>query len=169
MANIINTNSLRREAWMSDAGWNSAQKVPPREMGSGRALNYHLTNQYGACGVGNMYSFSFLNLANYTAEIAKSQKRITEKEYIHERSGGCGFLSVAFIDTPECKEMFRLLKGYFPILYQSPIRFNVNSGNNFFFCIFDTGERVKPEEYTNPDHDDFDEDHEPGFPNGLEW
>lgn len=141
-----------------------------QEMGEGTTLYYNIINQTGACGVGNAYGFSTLNCTQYGKNTAEQYKKYSTKEWVKNyNTGGCGFLSAAFIDTTECKKMFQFLRDNFPILYQSPIRFNVNSGNNFFFCIFDTGEKEIPAEYIDPDHDDYDENHEPGFSNGLTW
>lgn len=109
----------------------------------------------GGCGIGIMYSFSKdkiqwsdqINIKNHDFEDYDSCV------------GGCGWQIAAFVDTKECEQMYKEIKECFPIVYQSPIRHNVNSYNNFFFIVFDTGQ-------PNPENEDV----EPiGFPNGLEW
>lgn len=125
--------------------------------------------QRGACGIGNMYDFKRIDLSTFQRSDAGHYERYYTKENTSKHAGGCGFLSVAFIDDDMCRDMYRQLKEWYPILYQSPIRFNVNSGNNFFFCIFDTGEKEMPKRFSDPNHEEFDEDHVAGFPNGLEW
>lgn len=122
-------------------------------------MTFNLENQAGACGVGNMYAFHKYNLNSINIRDCPYYENAFTQENIHSLSGGCGFLSVAFIDTPDCKLMFQKLKEWFPILYQSPIRYNKNSENNFFFVIFDTGEKEK-----NADDGDGE-----GFLNGLDW
>lgn len=59
---------------------------------------------------------------------------------------GTGFYVAGFIDTVECKAMYDELIAKFPIVYQSPVRQNVNSGNDFFFCVFDVGQPVEEQE-----------------------
>jgi len=90
------------------------------------------------------------------------------KDNVSKNSGGCGWLSAAFIDTGECKAVYQKLRNWYPIVYQSPIRFNTNSGNNFFFCIFDTGEKEMPERFTE-DGEEHTPEEERGFYNGLDW
>lgn len=150
----------------------SSAQMPPRrvelpkppEMGPKETIfGWDMSNQVGACGIGNLHSFKRYDLSKMVALEAKNYKEYysDQSKKIHEMSGGCGFMSAAFIDTPECKEMYKLLKDKFPILYTSEIRFNTNSGNNFFFCIYDTGEKVVPEKFQDQEGS--------GFSNGLEW
>lgn len=147
------------------------RRVPePPKMMYEETLNLGgLSNQYGACGVGDAYNFSIIKSTDCKPSEFQNYKNFVSKDSLHKRSGGCGFMSAGFIDNKECKAMYLHLKSMFPILWQSPIRFNTNSGNNFFFCIFDTGEKEVPSCYNDPEDDDFDEDHEPGFANGLDW
>lgn len=57
-----------------------------------------------------------------------------------EPSGGAKFTVVGFINTNQCKEAYRILAERFKILYQSPVRVNENTGNRFFFVVYDTKE-----------------------------
>lgn len=51
--------------------------------------------------------------------------------------GGTGFFVAGFIPTSECKLAYEKLTKRYKLIYQSPVRINTNSGNQFFFCIFD--------------------------------
>ena len=84
----------------------------------------------GACGIGVFDDFS--RLTGWGYDIAKST---------HE--GGAGWLVVGYIDTDICKEAYEILKKRFPIVFESPKRKNVNSGNEFFFVIYDTDGVIK--------------------------
>ena len=111
----------------------------------------------GGCGVGLMYSFTKDKIL-YSDQI--NIKNHDFEDY-DSAVGGCGWQIACFIDTKECAQMYKEIKERFPIVYQSPIRHNVNSDNNFFFVVFDTGQ---------PNQEDDTADIEPdGFPNGLEW
>lgn len=136
--------------------------IPPEEI-----LYFEgIQKQIGACGVGDMYNFRLYTQHGLGGEAqAKVYKDKINNLKVHNK-GGCGFLSVAFIDTEPCKVMYQTLKRLYPCLYQSPIRMNINSGNNFFFCIFDTGENELPDDLANEIESGY---HKPGFVNGLEW
>jgi len=148
-----------------NSGQASSQKAKPPEVRRKETPKKFLyaekTRASGSCGVGIIHSFRKLDHAEYFSTYGNSL------DDLHNTNmGGCGFLLAAFIDTDECKEMYLKLKGQFPILYQSDIRFNLNSHNNFFFCIFDTGEREpKFEEWQRNTL----ADGSAGFMNGLEW
>lgn len=133
--------------------------VPQPKKEPATFLYGEIARVHGSCGLGVLYSFKHLNSREYPNHHASLENNL------ENNPGGCGFLTAAFIDNSYCKEMFLLLKSKFPILYQSEIRHNTNSGNNFFFCIFDTGENEEKiasqvkEELGYP----------LGFKNGLEW
>lgn len=83
----------------------------------------------GSCGLGILKEFR--ENSNYYRNI--------DEEFVH--CGGTGFYVAMFVvgdDT--CTKAYEILKAKHPIVYESPVRFNVNSGNNVFFCIFDGGE-----------------------------
>jgi hypothetical protein len=51
---------------------------------------------------------------------------------------GVDFGIAAFIDNQVCRGAYEQLKEHYNIVYQSPVRVNANSGNLFFFCVYDT-------------------------------
>ena len=53
-------------------------------------------------------------------------------------NGGCGWCIAGFINTPVCRDAYEILAEKYKIVFQSPIRMNWNSGNNFFFVMYDT-------------------------------
>lgn len=113
------------------------------------------TTVVGGCGIGILY--------HYQREKTRwsDQVNLKDVEFDGSFAGGCGWQIATFIDTKECKETYKIIKARFPIVYQSPIRHNVNSDNNFFFVVFDTGQP--------PTVNDFGEETKAeGFENGLE-
>ena len=52
------------------------------------------------------------------------------------RFGGIDFAIAGFIDTSECKKVYKDIKRKYTIVYQSPVKTNRNSGNQFFFVVF---------------------------------
>lgn len=89
----------------------------------------------GNCGVGYLY------------DIVKQNP--TERYYWNSSTtinqlrnqGGPRWLLSGFTNSPELEEAYELLCNKYKLVYQSPVRRNENSGNNFFFCIFDTSRR----------------------------
>jgi hypothetical protein len=166
MANISWWNNLNpdygaQRANLQAAGLQKKQQPVRRKETKPPFLYADKTRLAGSCGIGLLYNFRKLEHEEFFYAYGKNLEDLN-----NNNPGGCGFMVAAFIDTPECKEMYLKLKDEFPILYTSPIRFNVNSYHNFFFCIFDTGERdPKFEEY----HNEEEIYAHAGFKNGLEW
>ncbi len=82
----------------------------------------------GTCGVGVLYNFAVGGWGTPLGEATDS---------------GCGWYVAGFVDTDTCKQAYEELCEKYTLVYQSPVRLNINSGNDFFFCIFDAGQ---PEE-----------------------
>lgn len=79
----------------------------------------------GACGVGVVHEFSE-DAEYYALEIIKGT------------GGGAGWLSAGFVvGNAMCDEAFALLSAKYKLVYQTPPRINKNSGNVFYFAIFD--------------------------------
>ncbi len=53
-------------------------------------------------------------------------------------TGGAGFMLAGFIKSKVCKAAYERLCALHTLVYQSPVRINLNSRRKFFFCIFDT-------------------------------
>lgn len=77
----------------------------------------------GTCGVGVLYDYN----KGWGPEIGYSSE------------SGCGWYVAGFIDNDTCKAAYEEMCEKYTLVYQSPIRRNKNSGNMFFFCIFDDG------------------------------
>jgi len=56
--------------------------------------------------------------------------------------GGADWTSAGFIDNDECKAAYAILKKQYKIVLQSPVRINRNSGNSFFFAVYDGKPKV---------------------------
>lgn len=105
-------------------------------------MKFDMDSLTSTCGVGVLYSFTDSPKGfGYTLE------------ELEERGGdaGCGWYVVGFIDTPTCHTMYQECCEKLELVYQSPVRRNINSNNDFFFCIFDVGQ--PKEEFE--DDDDF--------------
>ena len=91
----------------------------------------------GGCGMGYVSGY------RYAPEIHPDV--IARSPWMHQRfqrvdrtPGGCGWISGAFINTPECREVFETLNKKHRLEYMTPVRRNRNSGRKFFFAIWDT-------------------------------
>lgn len=82
----------------------------------------------GTCGLGVVYGFNSND--PYVASSGTSIRRL--------RPRGAGFSVAGFLNTPKCKKAYEELAERFQMVYQSPVRRNRNTGNNFFFVIYDT-------------------------------
>jgi len=97
----------------------------------------------GSCGLGIFYNFEERTSYRYDSEYYNTISKLYNE-------GGCGFLIASFItecfktDEEEkiktCKKAYDQLKNKYSIIFQSEPRYNVNSGNTFFFCVYDTGD-----------------------------
>lgn len=54
-----------------------------------------------------------------------------------KRRGGCGFSGTGFIANELCKEAYEYMCSTFRLVFQTPVRRNNNSGNLFFYAMFD--------------------------------
>lgn len=81
------------------------------------------SNVSGTCGLGVVYAFN----TDWAEAINLD----------HLKQQGTGFFVAGFIPTKKCRKQYEAIAERFPIVYQSPVRRNRNSGNNFFFIIFD--------------------------------
>ena len=83
------------------------------------------TEYYGACGLTLFYDFTY--------------ERTWNNHSIKEIPGGAaGHAIAAFINTAACRRAYKEFAERFPIVFQSEVRQNTNSGNQFFFCVYDT-------------------------------
>lgn len=93
--------------------------------------NYYVgdTTVAGGCGLTVLYGFG-------EREGQIQSRNITN--WHRHASFGTGFGVACFINTTGCRLMYEDIAARYPIVYQSPVRLNENSGNPFFFVIFDT-------------------------------
>ena len=87
------------------------------------------TEYYGACGLSLFYDFTYEGTWNN-----HSIKNIP--------GGAAGYSFAAFIPTAACRRAYEEFSERFPIVFQSEVRLNTNSGNQFFFCVYDTSKEL---------------------------
>lgn len=81
------------------------------------------------CGLGYIYDFADDSDDGYDSDYA---------DILKGTMGGTGFLTAGFISRNKlCTKVFRALKKKYKLVYRSPIRLNKNSGNKFYFAVFD--------------------------------
>lgn len=85
-------------------------------------------NVGGNCGLGVLYNHSLAKGGFYYSRAKTAAKQV----------GGTGFVVTGFVDSDACQAVYDELKDNYEIIYQSPVRRNRNSGNDFFFCVYDT-------------------------------
>lgn len=91
-------------------------------------MAYHSTPS-STCGVGYVYDFEDDEVKNYGDNYTN---------ILMGTMGGTGFLMAGFICRDRvCTKAFRMLKKKYKLVYRSPIRLNKNSGNKFYFAVFD--------------------------------
>lgn len=94
----------------------------------------------GACGVG--VASCFTTYQGYNSEITKGTQ------------GGCGWLTAGFVvDCPVSEEAFDLLANKYNVVFVSEERKNKNSGNMFYFAVFDCSEADVPIGFDQMDGD----------------
>ena len=108
------------------------------------SLSMHVDTLPSTCGVGVLYGF-WDSGTRWSVPIGDNPEE-----------AGCGWYVAGFINTPNCLEAYNELCEKLTLVYQSPVRLNVNSNRDFFFCIFDAGQPDEP-------HDDDDEEDEEDF------
>jgi hypothetical protein len=103
----------------------------------------------GACGLGNFNNFIE---SKYASRWGTYSNNIPD----NGDGGGTGFFVAAFVESHICKNMYLELCSKYKLCFQSEVRKNANSGNEFFFCVFDAGEDAVQEE--DDWHDDEEDD-----------
>lgn len=77
----------------------------------------------GACGVANLFNYA----SYYESEISWLKPQ-----------GGAGWVFASFVVGNKTSEMaYAEMYARWPVVYKSPVRLNKNSGNEFYFVIFD--------------------------------
>lgn len=89
----------------------------------------------GTCGVGYVSGFTYHNPREIASDWWLGPTNRVESRNI----GGSGWLMAGFINNTTSRDAYyRLCNRWGQPVFQSPVRRNVNSQNDFFFCIFDT-------------------------------
>lgn len=81
----------------------------------------------GACGIGVVSEFDY-----------DDDGRWSNDNLLKGTKGGTGYLCAGFIkDDLICDEVFTQLSKKYKVVFVSECRKNVNSGNMFYFAVFD--------------------------------
>lgn len=80
----------------------------------------------GTCGVGLFWGFQTYD-NYYGRPLTKNAPPV----------GGCGWNIAGFINDNDRKSVYEEMKATYKIVQQSPVRRNRNSGNNFFYVMYD--------------------------------
>jgi len=100
----------------------------------------------GQCGIGRLFSVHTAASYNkmYLPSTPKTDVVMAETHYLLKdpitrgrHGGGTGFFGTGFIDDARCKAAYELLASKYPLVFQTPVRKNSNSGNTFFYAMFD--------------------------------
>jgi len=86
----------------------------------------------GACGVGVISCFEETNgKMTYWVETPKSATACNK--------GGAGWICAGFVENDELSErVFQQMFNKYKLVFKTPTRLNKNSGNPFYFAVFDT-------------------------------
>lgn len=77
----------------------------------------------GACGVKVLWGF-----AGVTSYSGQPLRNI---------SSGAGWVCAGFINTQRCRRVYEEMCSRYTLVYQTPVRVNSNSLNEFFFAVWD--------------------------------
>ncbi len=88
------------------------------------------TTLQGTCGVGLCYGF---RTEGYGSNVLNLNLAA---------NAGIGFSIAGFTNTRICKQMYKHINSKYKIVFQSPVKRNRNSGNQFFFIVFTNKENV---------------------------
>lgn len=97
-----------------------------------------------ACGIGHVYGYS-IGRTSWGWGLSLDELK---------NDGGADWVLAAFTPNEVCEKTYKALCAKHRLVFQSPVRENKNSGNRFFFCIFDT-EGTMP--YVDDENDDEDD------------
>jgi len=104
------------------------KKIMTSSTKKSRPIKCFRANLFGTCGVGLYYGFDY-NSPAWALTINDTRAFVP---------GGAGWAIAGFVNTPICKKAYGQLAEKHKIIYQSPVRYNDNSGRQFFFCVYDT-------------------------------
>jgi hypothetical protein len=80
---------------------------------------------YGACGVSVISDFEI----NGVLGVDLHEGDLT-------KDAGIGYTLAAFVNAEPSRIVYDVIQSKYKIVFQSPVKINMNSGNEFFFIIF---------------------------------
>ena len=80
---------------------------------------------FNNCGLGNWHGFF-------------KHSQFYDDGGFKPKTGGADWCLASFRNNPDEKEVYDWIKSKYPIVFQSPVRKNRRTGNQWFFIIFDT-------------------------------
>lgn len=101
-----------------------------------KVIKANILKVEGGCGILNVFGYAFS-----IGEILYHEKYIEKFDFKsrHSSSNYChaNWTLLCFVNTPVCEEVYKLMTSRYNIAFQSPVRRNDGSGNDFFFIILD--------------------------------
>lgn len=114
----------------------------------------NVTVLYGMCGVNILQNFRSIDVPEerfYVLQHKDYSLKNIAKDILQWNKGGCGWLQVAYITGEKVSKeqqkkqerVYNTLAKRFPVVFESEKRKNLNSGNMFWFVIYDMTKEVK--------------------------
>lgn len=106
----------------------------------------------GQCGIGRLFSFQTEESAN-KFNLSVGYPAYSSKTTLHTQVKNLkctGFFGSGFLNDDICKAVYEELAANYKLVFQTPVRKNSNSGNKFFYAMFDRNPENKDVEYIEP-------------------
>jgi hypothetical protein len=99
----------------------------------------------GQCGIGRIFSTHTVDTYNKTCNGSYTEEELKDRFYtldkpvdVSRHNGGTSFFGTGFIAELRCKETYDKLCAMHPLVFQTPVRKNSNTGKMFFYAMWDT-------------------------------
>jgi hypothetical protein len=106
----------------------------------------------GQCGIGRLYTFMpEESVKNYNSSVGYTAYNESTKLHNQVKTLRCtGFFGSGFLNDDICKAVYEELAAKYKLVFQTPVRQNANSGNKFFYAMFDRNPENKDVDYIEP-------------------
>lgn len=106
----------------------------------------------GQCGIGSVKLFRDVESDKVPLYVEHhSYSPVDDSRYTKfYHRGGTGLFGTGFVDTNTCKKVYEALNKRFKMVLITPVRKNLNSGNMFFYAMWDDKENIDVTYITPP-------------------
>lgn len=97
---------------------------------------------WGTCGVACVFEYrqDYWWDGEPTTQTKKQRAKVLDNTLkVAFEEAGIGHVVAGFIDNEVCKIVYNYIASKCKVVYQSPVKVNKNSGNEFFFIVFTKG------------------------------